>query len=100
MTYHGPPPPLPWTPWDLLEGPILLSACVVIGAIMGFFSVGLLAPAPLAVLGALGWYDQRQRRNRQRGQGHPPLLTHLWWFAVLVYLAYGLGSAIADQTYL
>ncbi|MBS7544339.1 hypothetical protein [Ancylobacter oerskovii] len=91
------PPPLPWTTQDLLEGPVIATLGVVLAAIFGFYGAGPISPAPLAVVTALCWWGQRRRRNAQRGQGHPMLLTYLIQFALMVYVAYGVGSALADQ---
>ncbi|MCB4769950.1 hypothetical protein LGR54_15135 [Ancylobacter sp. Lp-2] len=99
MTYQGPPSPLPMTLQDRLEGPAVLSVCLIVSVLLGFFGGGRLYPAPLAVIAAVFWHARVKQRNRARGEGSPMLPGYLILFVLLAYFAYGLGSFAADQMY-
>lgn len=99
MTEHGLPPPMPLTPQDMLQGPIILTASLIVAALLGLFGADPYYPAPLAVIAAVTWHAQRKRRNAAHGQGSPMLLGYLLQFAVFIYVAYGTGRFLADQMY-
>lgn len=99
MTYQGPPPPPPLTAQDIVQGPLMVAAAVILSALLGLFGADRLYPAPLAFIAALSWYQQTKRRNTARGLLAPGLIGTVLTVAMLTYLAYGAGTVFADQTY-